>query len=992
MNRFLFFSLSVLLLSSTSVVFAQTTRTLEDYGLSPEDAKYFSPAEIQKILNSKTPTETMAEMKTSPSTLFVPPSSITVLPDDLRGTANCFDYYHFGSVQTDFITRNSNVTPGSDIEFSGTITNNNDYPVVDGSLYIKILKERSKVKEANGPDVVDQFVAKEHLTLAAHASIRVSFLYHISSNARAGNYRIVSFFITDQKFNLLGLSFTDDVVGNIFDFQIGGKDSSVYFDKSSVIINSKSYFFAVPPPRIADADSVAVSAKVTNTTSKDETVDVIWKLYRWDSINPENLIHTIPASVTVKAGSTATVRLTIPDKEFPVYYLVAELSYKDIKSFLNIRFVRSGVDRVRLNFPSITSFPLLKGVTSTMFTCVHNSGTSAIVPDGKIVLELIDDRGASVALYTYDGGISGEMMAVKKDFVPKKTLDTFTLRATLYQAGNIVDKSSIVYSCKTIDPDSCNKLPTTMATTTRSLGENTPLIIVLVGIVFLIIIAVGNKFRIFKKKRNFTLPLLLILFLFPLGFLLSGKIAEAKSVTWNQQSNDRLAYFWDRFSATGWATGLRGKNVSISYNVLVEDLTKDSNIPDGGLVTLGDQLKLKFMPHVYSDISWFGTGYSADSPFGEWKTPIITPPTLGCYPSDFVGTGGELIGAAMSYDIYIPLLVKMPTKSITIPAGLTCGSLLGDETIGYSMLCTVNATGSLSPTFNFGSTHGKFYYRYYDNRDYTDPDTGRVYTPGCYGNSQPMDNTVDETELTSSGSYWGFPYHVSSTLTWYSLIVPEINISYNLTAEPLTPLSGICTQTPISANILIGNSSVNVLRTVTSTGGTSPYSYRWSDGPSYSSPNTHDYLFTTLQTGISSLSVTIQDSVGGTYNASCGTVNVIDNNLPPVNAISLFLGRASDMSANVNKPTLPITQGDSFKLKWINGSGTPSSCSASVSNSASFTGFNNVAIQTDDIITVQGLETSALSGIYTLTISCPDTTPPNASVILRVGSSVEVPF
>ncbi|MEK7609528.1 MAG: hypothetical protein AAB470_00210 [Patescibacteria group bacterium] len=149
----------------------------------------------------------------------------------------------------------------------------------------------------------------------------------------------------------------------------------------------------------------------------------------------------------------------------------------------------------------------------------------------------------------------------------------------------------------------------------------------------------------------------------------------------------------------------------------------------------------------------------------------------------------------------------------------------------------------------------------------------------------------------------------------------------------------------------------------------------------------------TSGTNVSSGALTANTTFIATCTGAIGTTPASDTvTVNSVASLSLFIGRASDTPANVNKPTLPITQGDGFKLKWTNGSATPSDCLATVNNSASFTGFNNVAIQTDDIITVQGSETSALSGTYTLTISCLDTNPLNASVTLQVGSSVEVPF
>ena len=61
-----------------------------------------------------------------------------------RGNLTCFDYFRFGSVQADFQPSLEQTVPGASITFSGTVTNNNDYPLVDGTLYVKIFKQDNR--------------------------------------------------------------------------------------------------------------------------------------------------------------------------------------------------------------------------------------------------------------------------------------------------------------------------------------------------------------------------------------------------------------------------------------------------------------------------------------------------------------------------------------------------------------------------------------------------------------------------------------------------------------------------------------------------------------------------------------------------------------------------------------------------------------------------------------------------------------------------------
>lgn len=505
----LFFA--IILASAFGIAFAQTIsyltpqeiqnlvkgakHPLADYGLSEESVKYLSAQEIRDILNSKTPAETIAAQREEilkngtpeqKAALNNPPTPVNA--GFLPGTVNCFDYYHFGSVQTNLTAQNFSVKPGDEMTFKGPITNQNDYPIVDGMLYVKIFRTRSLTKEANGPDVVDQFVVADNITIPAKGKIPVSFSWKVPSSSISGEYKVASFFIVAKKFNLLGLSFTDDIVGNTFNFQVNGGMSNVQFDKAGVTINDKSYFFAAYPPRVPSADPAVVLAKINNSTNTNETVDIVWKLYKWDSIDPINLVRTIPAKATIQAKSSAIAQITIPEAEASVYYLVGELTYKDSKSIVGIRFVRPEVDRTRLNFPSITSFPIKSGATSTMFSCLHNSGQSQSVPNGKLTLKLTDSNGKIVNEYTYNGAVTGEMMAVKKDFISKSNLDHFFLTAQLWQADKLVDQSTMEYDCNKIDSKLCNSK--------NNLGA-----LVALGIIILLAIC-GGVIAFLKRKAS----------------------------------------------------------------------------------------------------------------------------------------------------------------------------------------------------------------------------------------------------------------------------------------------------------------------------------------------------------------------------------------------------------------------------------------------------------------------------------------------------------
>lgn len=382
-------------------------------------------------------------------------------------TVSCFDYYSFGSVQADLSTPTVTTVSGTPITFSGTLENANAYPIVDGALYVKIFRTRSTAKDADGPAVVDQFIAVSDVNIPANGSVPVSFTWKIPSSAATGEYQLATFFSTSRKSNLLGLSFTDDVVGNMVPFFVSSeRTTGVEIDKSSVMVNGEGYFFAAAPPFTSESDPVEVKAVIRNTTREQQSARVSWTIYQWDAQLRENVVQEVLGQeVKIPANGSAPISVTITEAKHPVYLAVGVLTWKDTKSIIGVRFVRPGVDRMRINFPSITSFPLVAGQANTVFSCLHNSGEADVVKGGRLELTLTDFQGQLIHNYVYEGDVTGAMMGVAQSFTPEKSYDRFMLDARLYQNGEFVDEANLVYDCSLIDPTRCSaEVPEVTAT------------------------------------------------------------------------------------------------------------------------------------------------------------------------------------------------------------------------------------------------------------------------------------------------------------------------------------------------------------------------------------------------------------------------------------------------------------------------------------------------------------------------------------------------
>jgi hypothetical protein len=208
---------------------------------------------------------------------------------------------------------------------------------------------------------------------------------------------------------------------------------------------------------------------------------------------------------------------------------------------------------------------------------------------------------------------------------------------------------------------------------------------------------------------------------------------------WNRGLGGILFPSSDR-AISGWAAGLTDPNITVGYDFGVYDSSGVNRIPEGSTIAQGTQVMLKFSPYVSDNIFWFGTGYSMDSPYGEWRTNAEAPSRqsgkVTCDSKDLtqqyqlsssIGVNG--------FDVYIPFSVNPPSRALSNLEGLSCGSLTQNSDGSQSALCTAIQAGNVAPTFNYDATYGKFYYRYSDQREMNYTGWGG---PGCYGNNIPM--------------------------------------------------------------------------------------------------------------------------------------------------------------------------------------------------------------------------------------------------------------
>lgn len=553
--------------------------------------------------------------------------------------SSCFDYYKFGSIDAKIFSSTETLVSGSTNAFNVEITNNNQYPVVGGQLYIKVYRRQkdSDLAVLNGDNLIDQRLVIDNISLKAGEQKETTFQWTVPAYAQTGEYYMVSYFTVSDRYNLLGLTFTDDIKGGVEYFKIVGTDSSIYIDKNNVTLNNQKHNFINPIPVFGESEDITAKIVVKNETNKDQTVNLVWDLYWWDSLSSENKLQTKTESMRIKANSQATASYNVTDKSRSVYFLMPTLTYQDSQSIVGIRFSRQGIDYPRVNYPAVTSYPLKAGEETTFFSCLHNTQnklgnkTSGNV---NFISKIIDSKGNLIHEYKYDGPVTGAMMGLSEKFIPKKDYYDFSIETELYYNGKKIDSDVLSYSCDSLS-DNCPEV--------GKINWMSSIVYIVVGLVVLFLLLLFlNKKKNQGGNINATMMPMLVAMVVLFGSLFDAQNVFAQSAVdisyldpspkssvlnnYPFYATFQKAYFDELFARTPrlgfFAKVLENVSVGVNYYAKVTN-SNDEKLSNGDIVEVGDILNFEIKDFEREDIVWNGIGYNWDTPHGRWVDSFV---------------------------------------------------------------------------------------------------------------------------------------------------------------------------------------------------------------------------------------------------------------------------------------------------------------------------------------------------------------------------------
>jgi hypothetical protein len=608
------------------------------------------------------------------------------------------DYYKFGSIKVDLQSERASYVPGDKIKFSGTITNTNFYPIINGEVYVRIFQENEINARKNGDYVIDEFFVLENINLMPSEKKNVNFNWNIPPSAFKGDYKLATFFTVDKKYNMSGLSFTSNVYASFCTFEIKGNNQGrIIFDRNNAKFNNEPYLFRSYIPQLTSKDKAEISILLNNTYNVSKNVRITYDLYSWDALSEENKVKSDSEDLVIGPNSYRTIKYSLDGFDLSVYLLKITAISKTDKSIVDIRFSVNDIPMARINYAGITKFPLVKGEKAKAFVCFHGVNDSGF--NGKIDLNLKDNGGNIIASKEYRGNITGDVMLETADISANQNLSLLNLESELSDANRkVIDSFSGTYDISKLSPGYVEE--------TSEKENKTGIYIVL----FLLLIIVSAIYFFKKRKLKPVFILILLLIGASLIFCLVENIKKETEITQAEEGIGEFSQTIGTYRIRATHRDYKPKpEIHASLDVYYEIFLKqgDRILKSGDKISSSQPIKFVFN----KEGEWHGIGSSWDTPSPYWIDtelyPINDPRTMdtfhsliekGCEEANKFWkiavskpppTGWEIHG------VYTPLVIKNPNYQLETSDNIDC----------LENICNVTGNGNVSITATIDKTY-----------------------------------------------------------------------------------------------------------------------------------------------------------------------------------------------------------------------------------------------------------------------------------------------
>jgi hypothetical protein len=413
--------------------------------------------------------------------------------------SNCFDVYKFQNISINSGLDQGVYKPYDMLEINANIVNNNPYPVIDATVRAKVLRNHPNPVDKKAQYItVDDIVIADNLILKPNEEYSIEYDYFISGNAPSGEYIIQYYIYNQDRFNLAGLSFTEDVIGNQMSFIVEGKNEHIYLDKTNITIDGQSHNTRGFMTQHTGNKIIPVKIPLVNPENINREIEINYKLYKWDELLESNLLDQKTQQISISGNNKVELNYDIEAKEDTVYYMVITSTVigednsepNKMQSMAHIRFSIEDKNSPRINWVGLNKYPAQKGEDLQFMVCAHNKSYGTDNGPIKIFSKVTDSSGKVLSNIRYEGRMPSAISGLSNKFKANGNLNTINIETSLYNANDdLVDNINTTYNCKDINPELCSN---------RSLILN---IIIIISSISAIIIA-GLVFIRYNKLKK----------------------------------------------------------------------------------------------------------------------------------------------------------------------------------------------------------------------------------------------------------------------------------------------------------------------------------------------------------------------------------------------------------------------------------------------------------------------------------------------------------
>lgn len=398
---------------------------------------------------------------------------------------NCFDVYKFNNVDVSVGLDQNEYESSDSIQLTGSIKNNNNYPLPDLKIRAKIVKVD---QEGNRRIVktVDEFVLKENITLNSLGSQDINEIYDIPIKAAKGDYEILLSVTQNSQINIAGLSFTDDVYALNPGFSIKGDNiEEISIKQQDITVNNIPYDNLSFTPSYTERQAVNIKVPIQNNSDQDKEVEIQYEVYSW-SDDLGKIERELAQQKTIARKGTSLAEYTIDDINKSVYYV--KIRVKDVatntdmrwSNIANIRFTNEYINEPGIVFVGFNTSPFSPEGELSLVSCI---GNVANIKENATLENIIrDEKGKVIVTSKYEGEVTGQIDGIYTQLPKGQKYNKLLVTSTIKDKdGNILNTVELNYDCTELYPSKC---ASTQDNIWLIVGMISGIIILILGILF----------------------------------------------------------------------------------------------------------------------------------------------------------------------------------------------------------------------------------------------------------------------------------------------------------------------------------------------------------------------------------------------------------------------------------------------------------------------------------------------------------------------------